>query len=215
MVSKSWGRAISGPVLAFVGLVLLVCQLTVHDSMTAELVLKIGSWITLGIAALMIYVAQYEVWKAEHELRIEKENELNRKADMRGVIAVEVGSTNSAQDHSLPGGFVRYNCECANHGMASCQITQIWVKIVSPGDHMLAIPTKIEPQNIDHGKVFRHIHALAIRELSADQLRGSNIMVSLVDSMGHHHMGTKTVMSNRIASGGPDHDQDISDTEGP
>ena len=68
MVSKSWGRAISGPVLAIVGLILLICQLTITDSKTASGVLKYLSWGTLGIAALMVFVAQYETWKAEYVL---------------------------------------------------------------------------------------------------------------------------------------------------
>lgn len=78
MVSKSWGRAISGPILAVVGLVLLLLQLTIHDSTQAELALKIGAWVTLGISALMIWVAQYEVWKQQKETTEQRDAELEK-----------------------------------------------------------------------------------------------------------------------------------------
>ena len=66
MVAKFWGRAISGPVLAVVGLVLLVAQLCITDSVLAANVLKWFGWSTLAISGLMIFVAQYEVWRDEH-----------------------------------------------------------------------------------------------------------------------------------------------------
>lgn len=81
MVSKSWGRAISGPALAVVGLVLLVMQLVITDAPTASKVLRWGSWFTLGLAAVMIFVAQYDAWKQQCEARAGAEAKLEVTID--------------------------------------------------------------------------------------------------------------------------------------
>jgi len=70
MVAKSWGRAISGPILAGVGLILLILQQMITNSETATCAPKCGAWITLSIAAVMIFVSQYDVWKEEHAARL-------------------------------------------------------------------------------------------------------------------------------------------------
>jgi hypothetical protein len=79
LVLKSWGRAISGPVLAIAGLVLLLAQQTVDGPQAAN-TLKMLGWGVLGTAALMVVVAQYQVWKSEREARIEAENRLKPRA---------------------------------------------------------------------------------------------------------------------------------------
>jgi hypothetical protein len=86
MVAKSWGRAVSGPVLGVVGLILLAIQQTIHEASLAEKAVRWSAWITLGTAALMIMVSQYEVWKEEHESRTKCETALNAAADLRGLI---------------------------------------------------------------------------------------------------------------------------------
>jgi hypothetical protein len=85
-VAKSWGRAISGPVLALLGLVLLICQATITDSQMATAVFKYLSWTTLGAAGLMIFVAQYEVWKQELEAKIKTEEDLTRRVAPKAII---------------------------------------------------------------------------------------------------------------------------------
>jgi hypothetical protein len=85
-VSKLWGKAISGPVLAAVGLGLLVAQQAITDSVTATRVLKCGGWLTLGTAALLVLAAQYEAWRTELESRIQVEDELKRRSTPRAII---------------------------------------------------------------------------------------------------------------------------------
>ena len=70
MVAKSWGRAISGPVLGVCGLGLLAVQQIMHDPKDADFVRDIG-WVVLGIAGLMVIVAQFDVWREEHLKRFE------------------------------------------------------------------------------------------------------------------------------------------------
>jgi len=89
MVAKSWGRAISGPILAVVGLILLVLQLSMSNTTQAALALKVGAGVTLAIAAVLVFVAHYEVWRTEREKRINVEQELEQRksrADIRGRI---------------------------------------------------------------------------------------------------------------------------------
>src|SRR5262245_30931912 len=97
VVAKSWGRAISGPVLGIVGLILLAIQQTIHEASLAEKAVRWSAWVTLGTAALMIMVSQYEVWKEEYQSRIKFENALNAAADLRGVIRVSFWSGNPYQ----------------------------------------------------------------------------------------------------------------------
>jgi hypothetical protein len=85
-ISKLWGRAISGPVLAVVGLGLLIAQQTIANNVTANRVLKMGGWLTLGTAAILVLIAQYEVWKQEREARIQAEEELMRRLTPKAII---------------------------------------------------------------------------------------------------------------------------------
>ena len=85
MVRKSWGRAIAGPIFAAVGLLLLLLQRLITDSKIADIALKWGAWATLAIAAAMIWVAQYELWKQEREARIKAEDRLKPKAIIRNL----------------------------------------------------------------------------------------------------------------------------------
>ena len=86
MVAKSWGRAISGPILALAGLALLLAQQTVDGPKAADILRTLG-WGVLGTAVLMIFVAQYEVWKHEHAARVKAEERLKPKAIIRNLTA--------------------------------------------------------------------------------------------------------------------------------
>jgi hypothetical protein len=91
MVSKSWGRAISGPVLAVVGLGLLILQQMTTNNETATIALKCGAWLTLGIAAVMILVSQYKVWKEDHIARLNAEDRLVPRLVVRDLVRREWG----------------------------------------------------------------------------------------------------------------------------
>lgn len=92
MVAKSWGRAISGPILAGVGLILLILQQMITNSETATCAPKCGAWITLSIAAVMIFVSQYDVWKEEHAARLVAEDRLIPRLVIRDLARREWGS---------------------------------------------------------------------------------------------------------------------------
>ena len=127
MVSKSWGRAISGPVLAVVGLVLIGIQQTVTDAPTASLALKIGGWSTLGIAGFMIFVAQYEVWKLERE-RADAEAAKNIKPELRGrAYDFKKGIYGSGSGGGNSWGTVeaRFMVEICNHKSITTNITAL------------------------------------------------------------------------------------------
>jgi hypothetical protein len=81
-----WGKAISGPVLAVIGLGLLGAQQTITDSVAATRTLKWGGWLTLGTACALVLVAQYETWKQEREARIRIEEELRTRLTPKAVI---------------------------------------------------------------------------------------------------------------------------------
>ena len=85
MVAKSWGRAVSGPVLAVMGLILSAVQIKITDNQLAANVLKYCSWSTLAIAGLMIFVAQYEVWRDERSVKEALERRLLPKAIIRNL----------------------------------------------------------------------------------------------------------------------------------
>jgi hypothetical protein len=85
MVAKSWGRAVSGPVLAGVGLILSAVQIKITDNQLAANVLRYCLWSTLAIAGLMIFVAQYEVWRDERSVKEALERRLLPKAIIRNL----------------------------------------------------------------------------------------------------------------------------------
>lgn len=85
LVTKAWGRAISGPVLVVVSLLLLIAQLSIKDNTLAVAVLKYSSWATLAVAGAMIFVAQYRVWKEDREVKEALERRLLPKAIIRNL----------------------------------------------------------------------------------------------------------------------------------
>jgi hypothetical protein len=64
-VSNLWGKAISGPVLAVISLVLLLIQQTITNETTTTGLLKWGAWLTLGMALYLVMVAQYKAWREQ------------------------------------------------------------------------------------------------------------------------------------------------------
>ena len=89
MVSKIWAKAIAGPALALVSIILLLGQQVIFNVPNSRFSI-IAGWITLGVAILLIFQAQYEAWKMQREARIKAEIELNAEADMQGTILVTV-----------------------------------------------------------------------------------------------------------------------------
>jgi hypothetical protein len=191
MVSKSWGKAISGPVLAVISLVLLFLQQTVRNETTAARLLKWGAWLTLGMAFVLVLVAQYKVWKEEHEGRCKAEAELNTEADMRGTIWVTV------QGGHVPA--VQVNSDCSNHGRTSCEISKLTFVVSHPDlpEHKVTVPlAAASVQTVAYGKKFNLSEPVQLADLTIYQLKQSDVQVHLVDSLGVEYPNTTTERSN-------------------
>jgi hypothetical protein len=78
MVSKIWAKAIAGPALALVSIILLLGQQVIFNVPNSRFSI-IAGWITLGVAILLIFQAQYEAWKMQREARIKAEIEKRTK----------------------------------------------------------------------------------------------------------------------------------------
>src|ERR1035438_1162665 len=83
IVARLWGEAISGPLLATVGIVLYVFQASITDAPTASRVMKGGAWVTLGTAGAMFLLAQYIAWSIERG-KFESELAKNKMPNLRG-----------------------------------------------------------------------------------------------------------------------------------
>jgi hypothetical protein len=66
MVARLWGRQISGPILALVAIIAaFVNARYATDATATATVAKYIAWITGGISAFLLFVAQYEAWSEE------------------------------------------------------------------------------------------------------------------------------------------------------
>jgi len=191
MAGKAWGRAIAGPVLAFAGLVLLALQLVFPNS---HRVLQWGGWSLIGIAGVMGFAAQYELWSQEHEARCKAEDELNAEADIRGIVWAKPLPGNPNADQSKPASNLRLDCQCANHGRKSCEISFIRLVIANPAKPDFKPDTcpLQSPETVNPGKSFRYAGTFYISGLTPDELAASTITVVLVDSLGTEYRSPET-----------------------
>lgn len=68
MVIKSWGHAISGPILAFAAIVLaILAAVFAQDTGAAIAIARITAWILGSLAVVMIFVAQFDAWREVSE----------------------------------------------------------------------------------------------------------------------------------------------------
>jgi threonyl-tRNA synthetase len=116
---------------------------------------------------------------------------------MRGTIWVQIGDHNPLEERGQVSGVIRYTCQCANHGHAYCEINEIEIEIAPQGHLALRWTEKLEkPYRVDFRTAFRHIKASAVNEVSNEQIRLSEIKVTLIDSIGTRYLNTKTEVSN-------------------
>jgi hypothetical protein len=123
MAGKLWGEEISGPILAFVSIVLIMAYARYADDAdaTAKLV-KYSAWLTGAISILLIFVAQYKGWRNERDA-LNNEKVRSTGADIRGTIRSgyldlrTFPNSNVAADWiALPDGCsVRFYIEAVNH----------------------------------------------------------------------------------------------------
>jgi hypothetical protein len=85
MVLSVWGKHISGPIFAVlsIGLGFAYAHYANNAIATAAL-LKYAAWVSGGISASLIFVAQYDVWKAERD-KYDTEVEKNSRPEIRGA----------------------------------------------------------------------------------------------------------------------------------
>jgi hypothetical protein len=186
--AKSWGRAISGPVLGVVGIGLLGLQQAMKDAPTAALWLNRGGWITLATAGVMILVAQYEVWKEEYEAKLKAQTELNSEANIQGTVDV------FPIDNPYGLGF---QCNCANHGRKPCQISRIVFRArLNDGQEIHRNIRLWDPavKTVAYGERFGESGSIRISEEEATRvaLRRAEITVYLVDSLGIEYHNIRT-----------------------
>ena len=68
MVAKLWGDQISGPILAVIAIIAVCVEAKFANDPTATAtVARYTAWVTGGMSALLILVAQYKAWSAERD----------------------------------------------------------------------------------------------------------------------------------------------------
>ena len=187
MVVKSWGKAISGPVLVVLSLLFTALQLGTEGDDRAAMALKAAAWGTLIAAGIMVFTAQYEVWKEEYQQRASAEDLLNAKADVRGKVLAKILLFNPAKDPSGVGSGLVYTLDCANHGKARCELRALRLILTGTDfsepyfrDQPLPQATFIDPGqgwSVD-GETFY------IPNVEQNALRRSVVSFRLVDSLG-------------------------------
>jgi len=204
MVARSWGRAISGPILALIGLALLAIQQTVANAPTLAKIAKYGSWTTLAIAVLLVLVAQYEVWRDADGARRKAETELNSEADLRGVVRASILQYNPLADQSQPGSGLQYSIEVANHGRKACEVSRICFILEGPApDDMKRIEEPLFPdqvRTVRYGQQFRASGSFTIRGLKTSRLNRSKVTIRLLDSLGTEYQNIATEILSRVES---------------
>ncbi len=98
MLARLWGAHISGPILAVVAIVaVIVNALYANDATATATAAKYIAWITGGISAFLVLVAQYGVWSEErdkYETEVAK-NEAAPHIDINVLNVVPRGSLGS------------------------------------------------------------------------------------------------------------------------
>jgi hypothetical protein len=90
-VFKVWCNHISGPILAVVGIVLAIAAAHyANDAEAGVRLVKWSAWLTTAASILLIFVAQYDAWKAERAL-LEQEKEKHVGSHVTGRMDSEVG----------------------------------------------------------------------------------------------------------------------------
>jgi hypothetical protein len=110
------------------GLILVVCQLTVTDSHSATAVFKYLSWATLGAAALLIFVAQYDVWKEErekYETELAKYSSPDIKGEAFAFHALSYGDGIRHDEIKSCGGRLQFDITICNHRPILTNLTGI------------------------------------------------------------------------------------------
>ncbi len=194
-VLRSWGSAIAGPSLAFLGIVLVVLQQTLPAFASAGW----AAWLTIGLAGLLVFVAQYGVWKHEYEWRVKAESELNASADIRGVIRVTILNYNPFRDQTMDGSGVLYSCSCANHGHKPCEISRASFTLTHPENDAMRIEEPLAEmfvKTVPPGGQFLCDSGFNVRGVRQSQLRQSAIEIRLIDSLGTEYLNTKTITAD-------------------
>jgi hypothetical protein len=93
IVTQLWGKQISGPVLAGVSLCLAAIGLSIHDAPKAAFAFHVGTWLTLAVATVMVFAAQYDAWALERlryeceHARYQKEALANVRPEIQGEVS--------------------------------------------------------------------------------------------------------------------------------
>lgn len=210
LVLKLWGRRISGPVLAVIGLALIGAQQIITDVPTASRISDLGSKVTLSAAGAMILWAMYEAWRDERRT-LQNEMAKNTRPEIRGEVS------NFAQGGMSGEGHDRGNWHCdiqveADIFLCNHRPTRTTVRELVLDGSMLNPPVSFEvtsilnrPTGVD---VFQALPFDAVLEQGigqtvvvnanatirgfrwgeiADRIPLDNLCVEVIDSFGNHH----------------------------
>ncbi len=86
MTLSMWGEHISGPILGLISIGFAIAfGHYANDASASTALLKYAAYLTGGVSALLIFPAQYNVWKAERD-QLDKEKEKNTRPDIKGSV---------------------------------------------------------------------------------------------------------------------------------
>jgi hypothetical protein len=122
------------------------------------------------------------------------EVDVNARADMRGTIWFTLLQYNPLQDQNKDGSGLRFRCQCANHGVKSCEISRV-VLVLSGKDFKdgyrleksLPLPSV---RTVNPGEQFTCSDAVTMRGVKLSQVDRSEVTIHLMDSLGTEYPGT-------------------------
>jgi hypothetical protein len=171
------------------------------DPKKTVLVLKWSAWLTTAAAVWATFVAQYDAWREERQAKEKFEEELNKSADIRGDITLQIFSGNPYSDQTRVGSALRFIADCSNYGKAACQMRQAWIWIKPPGGRQkFAALCDLPGSVVEPGRSFTHQDDVLIPMMTDQDLRASEIEVFFFDSLRRSYPNTRTKISNRLPS---------------
>jgi hypothetical protein len=192
MVARLWGEAISGPVLAVVGIVLLVLQASIVDAPTAARVVRWGAYVTLGTAGAMFLLAQYKAWSIERE-RYERELAKNKMPNIRGeFFRVSLNIPAPGPGAPTQGTTVDARISACNHTEVETTLKEIRLEITGTNGTAYRLTGVQSWFETPGGTFARGIHQKLrvngnVHGMEPDKLDPATLTVRLIDGFGNEH----------------------------
>jgi len=202
--SRHLGASISGAVFGIVSLISAVLLAVGVDNqkLTRDATIIVGA-VSLILACLMFFVAQYRVWEEEVKAREKAEAELNSSPDIQGTVGVWPASyqhlyhkDGNISNPAFPVATIRLAFDCANHGMKACEISKYQIEACLDGKPFPATRSFFQShksKTVAHGESFSGFEEVAFPEVPAARRDDLDIKVFLVDSLGNVYKNIQTI----------------------